>query len=277
MELLHQNQNQNQPDNNNNNEALDVKRFESRQPFGSYPATNIIDQDIGPNHPFSYGSNPAAMSHVRLVDETIDGNSGASQFFSGIGNSGRNLIKSEGGMVKGVPAEAQQDIIGHGEMPNNVAVFGGLYNDKVGATESVAVEVKDRGSNLLLRRPPVSVSRASSSQEELSELQSRGRDEGGRREAEVAENMTMMGGGGRFRRTSSLSDADVSETASFSDMLKSNNNNNNNVKKDTEDGAGGKGGGKKKGKKGRQIDPALLGFKVTSNRIMMGEIQRVED
>lgn len=35
--------------------------------------------------------------------------------------------------------------------------------------------------------------------------------------------------------------------------------------------------GKKKGKKGKQIDPALLGFKVTSNRIMMGEIQRIDD
>ncbi|TYG44115.1 hypothetical protein ES288_D11G072200v1 [Gossypium darwinii] len=35
--------------------------------------------------------------------------------------------------------------------------------------------------------------------------------------------------------------------------------------------------GKKKGKKGRQIDPALLGFKVTSNRILMGEIQRLDD
>ena len=34
---------------------------------------------------------------------------------------------------------------------------------------------------------------------------------------------------------------------------------------------------KKKGKKGRQIDPSLLGFKVHSNRIMMGEIQRPED
>ncbi|CAI9295032.1 unnamed protein product [Lactuca saligna] len=39
----------------------------------------------------------------------------------------------------------------------------------------------------------------------------------------------------------------------------------------------GGGGGKKKGKKGRQIDPALLGFKVTSNRIMMGEIQCIQD
>ena len=35
--------------------------------------------------------------------------------------------------------------------------------------------------------------------------------------------------------------------------------------------------GKKKGKKGRQIDPALLGFKVSSNRIMMGEIQHLDD
>ncbi|OAY82276.1 hypothetical protein ACMD2_16074, partial [Ananas comosus] len=34
---------------------------------------------------------------------------------------------------------------------------------------------------------------------------------------------------------------------------------------------------KKKGKKGRQIDPSLLGFKVHSNRIMMGEIQRFDD
>ena len=45
---------------------------------------------------------------------------------------------------------------------------------------------------------------------------------------------------------------------------------------DASDGTQGR-SNKKKGKKGRQIDPALLGFKVTSNRIMMGEIQRVDD
>ncbi|KAH9329430.1 hypothetical protein KI387_001538 [Taxus chinensis] len=39
----------------------------------------------------------------------------------------------------------------------------------------------------------------------------------------------------------------------------------------------GQKGMKKKGKKGRQIDPSLLGFKVTSNRIMMGEIHRLDD
>lgn len=90
----------------------------------------------------------------------------------------------------------------------------------------------------------------------------------------------------RFKRTSSMGDADVSEAgASFSDMLKSNNNNAKKAAAQTEiqaestatDGQGGGRSGKKKGKKGRQIDPALLGFKVTSNRIMMGEIQRIED
>lgn len=89
----------------------------------------------------------------------------------------------------------------------------------------------------------------------------------------------------RFRRTASLGDADVSET-SFSDMLKSNNkkpapqessNSTSTGASEASDGTQGNRSSKKKGKKGRQIDPALLGFKVTSNRIMMGEIQRIED
>ncbi|GMI76847.1 hypothetical protein HRI_001354000 [Hibiscus trionum] len=85
-----------------------------------------------------------------------------------------------------------------------------------------------------------------------------------------------------FRRTSSCNDAAVSE-ASFIEILKKP------VLRGTEAAAnstllepsegvpqGGR-SGKKKGKRGRQIDPALLGFKVTSNRIMMGEIQRLDD
>lgn len=40
---------------------------------------------------------------------------------------------------------------------------------------------------------------------------------------------------------------------------------------------GAKGGGKKKGKKGKKVSPSVLGFNVVSNRIMMGEIQSVED
>ncbi|XP_044474434.1 protein ESSENTIAL FOR POTEXVIRUS ACCUMULATION 1-like isoform X2 [Mangifera indica] len=40
---------------------------------------------------------------------------------------------------------------------------------------------------------------------------------------------------------------------------------------------GSKGGGKKKGKKGKKVSPSVLGFNVVSNRIMMGEIQTVEE
>ncbi|KAG0467233.1 hypothetical protein HPP92_018813 [Vanilla planifolia] len=39
---------------------------------------------------------------------------------------------------------------------------------------------------------------------------------------------------------------------------------------------GGK-GGRKKVKKGKKVSPTVLGFNVVSNRIMMGEIQSVED
>jgi len=41
------------------------------------------------------------------------------------------------------------------------------------------------------------------------------------------------------------------------------------------DGSFSKGG--KKGKKGKKVNAAVLGFNVVSNRIMMGEIQTVED
>ncbi|KAI9120464.1 hypothetical protein K1719_007497 [Acacia pycnantha] len=86
----------------------------------------------------------------------------------------------------------------------------------------------------------------------------------------------------RFRRTSSCSEGSVSET-SFIDMLKRP------VvpEADVASGVGAEscdGGtqagrsGKKKGKKGKkQLDPSLLGFVVSSNRIMMGEIQRPEE
>ncbi|KAK4786018.1 hypothetical protein SAY86_002707 [Trapa natans] len=92
----------------------------------------------------------------------------------------------------------------------------------------------------------------------------------------------------RFRRTASYNSADISET-SFIDMLKStkkvstlaDSSNARYVGGAAETSDGGQSqaarGGKKKGKKGRQINPALLGFKVTSNRIMMGEIQGLDD
>lgn len=85
----------------------------------------------------------------------------------------------------------------------------------------------------------------------------------------------------RFR-SSSFSEGAVSET-SFIDMLKkpvlSEVDAHATGGAGTESSDGGQAGrsGKKKGKKGKQIDPSLLGFKVSSNRIMMGEIQRPDD
>ncbi|BFG38672.1 hypothetical protein CerSpe_249460 [Prunus speciosa] len=45
---------------------------------------------------------------------------------------------------------------------------------------------------------------------------------------------------------------------------------------DVDQDGSSKGGGKKKGKKGKKVSPAVLGFNVVSNRIMMGEIQTVK-
>ncbi|KAK6922446.1 GYF domain [Dillenia turbinata] len=174
----------------------------------------------------------------------------------------------------------------------------GFYNDQIGLgiAEEIGTDrpptILSKGpENVLLKRPPAP--RTSSSQEGLSELvadpAARGKNslsgatsDGGRREPggnQTSQGSEVLVDGKkdmRFRLTASCSDTDVSET-SFIDMLKSN------ARKPTipephtsagasepSDGAQGARSGKKKGKRGRQIDPALLGFKVTSNRIMMG-------
>ncbi|KAL8121411.1 uncharacterized protein LOC141659070 isoform X2 [Apium graveolens] len=230
--------------------------------------------------------------------------------------------KSEGGTMKVSIYDSSDEIVQHagvaaiicGNMSNNVmsrhtsqtGVVTGIYDNKIqksssvgedGAKDRMAAVASKRQENVLSKRPPPS--RASSSQEGLSDMTSdsitRGKNmfstmlpsEGGRRAWEITSNQPVeilsSKTDVRFRRTSSCGDADVSETTSFSDMLKSS------AKKPpqpeshaaaaaaaAESSEGGR-SGKKKGKKGRQIDPALLGFKVTSNRIMMGEIQHADD
>ncbi|OMO99392.1 hypothetical protein COLO4_13296 [Corchorus olitorius] len=99
----------------------------------------------------------------------------------------------------------------------------------------------------------------------------------------ISETQASLKKDARFRRTSSLNDAAGPEASSFIDILKKpvlhgTEAANGNIGSEPSDGGAQAGkSGKKKGKKGRQIDPALLGFKVTSNRIMMGEIQRLDD
>lgn len=246
----------------------------------------------------SYGSNAGAP-----MDDTVVGLKGNEE------NSLFGLSKAvyTNSMV-GPGAETQESMTRQGGviaidqsgMPISAVGFGGLYIDNAGHMDSFSGDTNDRVTttskrpeNIVLKRPPIV--RAASSHEGLSELalnpDVRGRSvptmispEGLKPEAGVnvadqaTENMTAGKKDVRYRRTSSCSDADVAETASFSDMLKSNNTKkaDNHAALENADGQGGK-TGKKKGKKGRQIDPALLGFKVTSNRIMMGEIQRIDD
>lgn len=251
------------------------------------------------------------------TNSNVVGKSSISNEFSEA--EGRNYGSTSDGMMKGTAFEIQEGIVeqaaglaalDRGEISfsalsrqSSMGGKTGFYGDKIGTSNSFMEEVsKERvlskgHENILLRRPPVS--HISSSQEGLSELISdpvmrgkiptSGASDGVRRDLGVNlvnQGSDVMASGKkdmRFRRTSSCSDADVSEP-SFIDMLKSN------AKKtapaethstagfsETTDGTQGGRSGKKKGKKGRQIDPALLGFKVTSNRIMMGEIQRIED
>jgi PERQ amino acid-rich with GYF domain-containing protein len=79
---------------------------------------------------------------------------------------------------------------------------------------------------------------------------------------------------GGYSMSSTTTNLDASGP-SFSEALKSNKKPplQYDASESADGGLGGK-GAKKKTKKGKQIDPSLLGFKVHSNRIMMGEIVR---
>ncbi|XP_062207937.1 protein ESSENTIAL FOR POTEXVIRUS ACCUMULATION 1-like isoform X2 [Phragmites australis] len=79
---------------------------------------------------------------------------------------------------------------------------------------------------------------------------------------------------GSYSMPSTTANLDASGP-SFSEALKSNKKPpmQYDASESADGGLGGK-GVKKKAKKGKQIDPSLLGFKVHSNRIMMGEIVR---
>ncbi|XVE66062.1 hypothetical protein DITRI_Ditri08aG0051200 [Diplodiscus trichospermus] len=291
LELLHQ-KSGHQP------ESLD------RAPSGICTGSNSLDHSLsvlsereaGLNKSFvvgSYGSSSSEQSHVSLVDNKQDRQAGCSE------NNERLPFRAEPGA-------------GQGEIPINalcrhssISVSGGndgFYNDHIGSCNSFSEELaKDcvrvpanALDNMLLRH--ISISRTSLPQEGLSDLvsdpASRGknslnRNEGGKQDhggnlAKHSDIATSAKKEMSFQRASSSGDGDVSE-ASFVDMLKSNAKKNvmqevhGTVGQESSEGTQGSRGGRKKGKKGRQIDPALLGFKVTSNRIMMGEIQRIDD
>ncbi|KAJ0247496.1 GYF domain-containing protein [Hirschfeldia incana] len=152
--------------------------------------------------------------------------------------------------------QAVMDSLVQGEIPvgtlskqSSLSISESYSNNLIGEVRKDRVLVPSHGQvSVLLKRAP-------SSHEELLEHMS------------DAANRTAVGNKG--------------SKASFSEMLK-NSSSSSSMKKvaaessaDPNEGNKG-GGGKKKGKKGRQLDPALLGFKVTSNRLM-GEIHRADD
>ncbi|MCD7452086.1 hypothetical protein HAX54_014926 [Datura stramonium] len=277
------------------NQAFSVGLFSSTS--GLLPQRDIMDEM---SRGLDDGERLLFKSHSGALSEN-------DPVFSSISDASQRHLEARESLVEQVGLTAKT-----GDIPVNIlrrptsqGTGGGNVDDKIGtgdslpeelARERVSAATSKRPENILLKRPPVSrvLSPLEGFSEQTSDSLVRGKNPSNAMVSEVGEKMEVGGSTTkqspdivtpgkkdvRFRRTASCSDSDVSET-SFSDMVKSN------AKKPTaqeahasesSDGTqGGRGNSKKKGKKGRQIDPALLGFKVTSNRIMMGEIQRLED
>ncbi|XP_061947494.1 protein ESSENTIAL FOR POTEXVIRUS ACCUMULATION 1-like isoform X2 [Populus nigra] len=216
----------------------------------------------------------------------------------------RSVLHMEENFVE--QAETAMDLVNahsrHSSL-SSAGGYGGLHGYEMGLDNSTSEEVSNdrvilsKGlDNSLHKHPPVS--RALSSLDVLSDMASASHNKhknptsiatSDERRNESVENLAAAWGGDtqasgmkevRFRRTASYNDAGITET-SFIDVLKkpvfSEAEAANAAALESSDGSLTGRSGKKKGKKGRQIDPALLGFKVSSNRIMMGEIQHLDD
>ncbi|KAM1075615.1 uncharacterized protein LOC126610378 isoform X1 [Malus sylvestris] len=243
-----------------------------------HPFSLLPDQAVGMNNSFTEGpftSNPRAF--MEDLSE-LEGN-----------NWKKQVVKSyEGNMVEQEETSRELHSNAHSRQSSLSSAGGGgsFYSSETGIDKPLGEEISNgrlpstvtKGyDNALHRR------RVLSSQDVLSEaalsLPVKQRNPAA---TQVSETQASSKNDAQFRRTSSYSDATVSE-ASFIDMLKKPviseaDAANRAVALESSDGGGQAGRtGKKKGKKGRQIDPALLGFKVSSNRILMGEIHRLND
>ncbi|VFQ81043.1 unnamed protein product [Cuscuta campestris] len=310
MELLHQKSGQ---QSSMEQSVVTGGTFTSNQPFSSLSQQGLdLNQSIAVG---SYGSNSSVArqsyvseeiansqklpfaSHSRTLGDDDAFISGINDFSKGHRLDIREGLVQQTGLLRLDRDENPADVL---TRRAGLVTGGNFRTDVAEDRESIPAL---RPENILLKRPHVSPI-----QEGLSDLNSNATlnrsysntmaSEVARKadvESNTAANQASDVHGGkkdaaRFRRSVSGSDADTTET-SFSDMLK---NNNASGKKmaaaaattqqevvSSESSESAQGGGarsnKKKGKKGRQIDPALLGFKVMSNRILMGEIQRVED
>lgn len=262
-------------------------------------------------------SSTLETSQIGFVDSSSIGNSSMGKEFSELegkkgkkrGSKSRTEMSRSVSEIESNLAEQAEDAMDHGELLvnahsrhtslSNAGGNAGLYNHDIGLDKACQDDVSnDRLSsivsneldNSMLKRPPVSRVLSSDVLLEAAPApvvkQKNNIDDGRQNSAgnpmtnRMAETQTSAKKDMRFRRTSSCTDAAVSET-SFIDMLKKpvpEADATNGAALESSDCSVQSGrSGKKKGKKGRQLDPALLGFKVSSNRILMGEIQRLED
>ncbi|ONI19986.1 hypothetical protein PRUPE_3G309100 [Prunus persica] len=249
-------------------------------------------------------SGPREVSHTSHVDTSFMCKSAVSD---GVSELEGNNWKKQGvkGMLnrsvsgyEGNVTDQEETAIDCGELRSNAhsrhsslssagGGCGNFYSSETGLDKQIGEEVSNgrlppaitKGSDNALHRR-----RVLSSQDVLSEaalsLPVKQRNPAA---TLVSDTQASSKNDAQFRRTSSCSDASVSET-SFIDMLKkpviveADAANRAASALESSDGGSHVGrSGKKKGKKGRQIDPALLGFKVSSNRILMGEIHRLDD
>ncbi|KAG2318862.1 hypothetical protein Bca4012_054935 [Brassica carinata] len=270
MELLHQ-----RP----GHQSVESPSINRGEPYDRMAPSGFGLADHGgrQNASSSFGSHASSDEHVNglqgdgnymgslqrnnsLVSGSIDG--GRKNETKDFGNTWNNAPpKMEGAGLMSFEAQdrmgkqAVMDSLVQREVPvdtlgkqSSFSISESYSDNLIGEVKNDRLVVPSHGQvSVLLKRPP-------SSHEELLEQMS------------DAANRTAVGNKG--------------SKASFSEMLK--NNSSGSMKKfpaepssDPNEGNKG-GGGKKKGKKGRQLDPALLGFKVTSNRLM-GEIHRADD
>ncbi|GMI98135.1 hypothetical protein HRI_003482800 [Hibiscus trionum] len=280
MDLLHQNlsvqstqssevdyqystSSSNLPFNHFTDQEVHVNRSFSEGPQNSVSFAEEQSFLLGSGDPFSNSYAGARLMAKSAVDKELVELEGKEK------RSGLKGRISRSGSVSGSEDfEQAETSLNCGDLQGRTHVRHGSFSDKASQVSSSQNVFSEQ--NAVLRKQK---SLATSGAKRSTETHASGKNDAG------------------MRRTSSYNDAAVSEASSFMDILKKPAHLHGtdaaaaaygSAFEPSSDAASAAASqaprsGKKKGKKGKQIDPALLGFKVTSNRILMGEIQRPDD
>ncbi|CAL0323287.1 unnamed protein product [Lupinus luteus] len=242
-------------------------------PTGKSAMEELLELEISKGHRHEYmGTITQSVSGISDLPEQVESTMNSMELAASISHSRHSSLSSAGGDGGSFGREmglnnSRVDEVSNDRVPPSSIGFDNVFHKRSHASRSDQPSIRANQNNLMNlassegRREP---SGNSSSITSMTEAQPSGKKDA------------------RFR-TSSFGEGTTPET-SFIDMLRkpilpevdahavSGTTN-----ESSSDGGQAGRSGKKKGKKGKQIDPSLLGFKVSSNRIMMGEIQRPED